>query len=45
VLAILGQTAPGARFRLIVAQLALALPNVFLCRVFTRLSDGLTNVC
>ena len=39
------RNAPGTHFRLIVAQFALALAQMFLCRVFTRLSNGLTNRC
>jgi hypothetical protein len=35
VLTILGQSAPGTRYRLIVAQLALALPNVFVQGLYT----------
>ena len=36
---------PRYPLRLIVAQFALALAHLFLCRVFTRLSNGLTNRC
>lgn len=41
----LNAVCPRYPLRLIVAQFALALAHLFLCRVFTRLSDGLTNRC